>query len=95
MKEWNLLKMPRMPFTFEIGTVDQVFSPEEQKFTLRKGVREILDFSKIQLRASKEFSGNFLELNTIWNYDFVDEKGNFYHYYPTEEGVIITKWYKQ
>lgn len=95
MKEWNLLKMPRMPFTFQIGTVDQIFNPEEQKVTLRKGVREILDFSKIELRASKELSGKFLELNTIWNYDFVDEKGNIYHYYPTEEGVVITKWYEQ
>jgi hypothetical protein len=95
LREWNSLKIPRMPFTFQIGTVDRVFNPEEQKSTSRKGVREILDFSKIKLRRSKELPGKSLELNTIWNYDSIDEKGNLYHYYPTEEGVTIIKWYKQ
>jgi hypothetical protein len=71
-----------------------VFTPEEQKATLRKGEREISDFSKIRERAWKELPGKFWGPQ-IWDYEYVDEKGDFYHYWPIKEGIIITKWYKQ
>jgi hypothetical protein len=71
-----------------------VFSPEEQKATLRRGGRETPDYSKIKERAWKELPGKFWGPE-IWDYEYVDEKGNFYHYWPTKEGITITKWYKQ
>jgi hypothetical protein len=94
LKEELLLKKPSAPFTFQIGTADRMFTPEEQKATLRREGRETSDFSKIRERAWKELPGKFWGPE-IWDYEFVDEKGNFYLYWPTKEGIIITKWYKQ
>ena len=94
LKEELLLKAPSAPFTFHIGTSDRVFTPEEQKATLRRGGRETPDLSKIREWAWKELPGEFWGPR-IWNYEFIDEKGNFYHYWPIKEGIIITKWYKQ
>jgi hypothetical protein len=95
LKEWDLLRGSSAPFTFQIGTVERVFSLEEQEATLRRGGREAPDLSKLKQQAWKERPGKLLELNTIWNYDFVDEKGNFYRYWSTKDGITITKWYKQ
>jgi hypothetical protein len=95
LKEELLLKKPSATFTFQIGTTNRVFTPEEQKTTLRRGGREIPDLSKLKQQTWKQLPGKLLELNTIWNYDFIDEKANLYHYCPTKEGIVITKWYKQ
>lgn len=65
LKEELLLKKPYAPFTFQIGTADRVFSFEEQKRTLRKGVIK---------------TGGAREIALHWS---------------PEEGVTITKWYKQ
>ena len=94
VKEQVLLKGPYAPFTFQIGAADRVFNPEEQKATLRRGVRRTLDVSEIKEQAWKELPGEFWGAE-IWDYEYVDEKGDFYHYWPTKEGIIITKWYKQ
>jgi hypothetical protein len=94
LKEELLLKRPFAPFTFQIGTADRVFAPEEQKATLRRGVlRETPDLSKMLQdweRPSRLWGSHYM-----WNYDFVDGKGNFYRYWSTKEGITITKWYKQ
>jgi hypothetical protein len=37
LEEWDSLRGSSAPFTFQIGTADQVFTPEEQKATLRRG----------------------------------------------------------
>jgi hypothetical protein len=71
-----------------------VFTPEEQKTTLRRESREIPDMSEIKEQAWKKLPGEFWG-PMIWGYEYVDEKGNFYHYWPTKEGIIITKWYEQ
>ncbi|MGB2805145.1 MAG: hypothetical protein WBD64_09660 [Candidatus Zixiibacteriota bacterium] len=65
LKEELLLKKRYALFTFQIGTADRVFNPEEQKRTLRKGAVK---------------TGNARESTLHWS---------------PEEGVIVTKWYKQ
>lgn len=90
----RLLKKPYELFNFQIGTVDQVFTPGEQEATLQRGGREIPDFSKIKERAWKELPGKFWGPE-IWDYEYVNEEGEFYHYWPTKEGMTITKWSKQ
>jgi hypothetical protein len=95
LKEELLLKKPYAGYTFQIGTTDQVFTAEEQEATLRKEVRKIPNWSEIKKLRDLRPPGEGLELSHTWNRDFVDEKGNFYHYWPTKEGITITKWYKQ
>jgi hypothetical protein len=92
LKEWNLLKAPRVPFTVQIGTADRVFAPEEQKATLRRAVRPTPGMSELELQAWKELPGEFWGPE-IWNYQLIDETGNLYHYWPTREGIIMTRWY--
>ncbi|NIN01369.1 MAG: hypothetical protein GTO24_25740 [candidate division Zixibacteria bacterium] len=92
-EEERLLKRPYALFHFQIGTVDQLFTPEEQKASLGRGGRENSDFSKIRERAWKELPGKFWGPE-IWDYEYVDQKGDFYHYWPTKQGITITKWYK-
>jgi hypothetical protein len=95
LKEWDSLRGTSAPFAFQIGTSDRVFTFEEQKAALRRGVlHETTDTRKIKEQAWKEFSGKFWGLHSMWDYDFVDEKGNLYHFCSTKEGIIITKWYK-
>jgi hypothetical protein len=94
LKEWDSLRGTSAPFAFQIGTSDRVFTLEEQKATLRKGEREVFDFSQIRLQARKELP-TILPGLRMWHRDFVDEKGNSYLFWPTKEGIIITKWCKQ
>jgi hypothetical protein len=94
IKEQLLLKEPYGPFTFQIGTADRAFNSEEQKATLRRGVRKALDLSEVKRQAWQELPGEFWG-SQIWDYEYVDQDGNFYHYWPTKEGVIIAKWHKQ
>ena len=93
LKDELSLKKPSAPFTFQIGTADQVFSAEEQRASLRRGVREIPGMSELAERAWKEPPGKSWGPE-IWNHDIVDEKGNLYHYWRTKEGIIIVKWHK-
>ncbi len=92
--EETRIKGPILSFTFQIGITESVFTFEQQKRTLRTGVLEYSGFSKIKLRklgeSVREYWGP-----PMWNYDFVDEKGNFYQYWSTKEGITITKWYKE
>lgn len=95
LKEWDSLRGSSAPFAFQIGTADRVFTPEEQKATLRRGVlHETPDTRKIKEHAWKEFRGKFWGLHSMRDYDYVDEKGNLYHFCSTKQGIIISKWYK-
>lgn len=94
LEEWDSLRGTSAPYTFQIGTADRVFTPEEQNATLIKGGRETSDFSKIRLRARKELPAILPGLR-MRHRDFVDEKGNFYLCWPTKEEIMITKWCKQ
>jgi hypothetical protein len=88
------IKGPILSLTFQIGTTESVFTFEQQKSTLRTGVLEYSGLSKINLRKLGE---SFREYwgPPMWNNDFVDEKGNFYQFWSTNEGITITKWYKK
>lgn len=79
LKEDLSLKEPYAPFTFQIGTADRVFSPQEQEATLRRGVREIPGTSELAEQAWKEPPSKSWGPD-MWNYDIVDEKGDLYHY---------------
>ncbi len=94
LKEWDLLKTHRIPFTFQVGTLDRVFTFEEQKRTLKRGVIKSPKLSKIKVKRWDETKGQFWGPE-IWHYDFVDEKGNLYLYWSTKEGIIIGKCHKQ
>jgi hypothetical protein len=95
LKEELSLKRPYAGYTFQIGTWDLVFTPQQQEATLREGVREVSNWTEMKKLRDLKASGEGLELSNIWNRDFVDEKGDFYLYYPTTEGISITKWHKQ
>jgi hypothetical protein len=79
--------------TFQIGTVDQAFSAQQQKSTETRGSRTNRSAGKIGLDAwnpPDEAWGP-----EVWNPDYVDKRGHFYLYWPTAEGITITKWHKQ
>ena len=98
LKEWDLLRGSSAGFTFEIGTGDRMFTPEEQKSTLRRGPIKSSDLNKVALKAALEswrLPGEGLAVENVWNTSFVNNKGNFYRYWSTKEGIIITKWYKE
>ena len=98
LKEWSLSKKPRLPFTFQIGTTDRVFTAEEQRNTLKRGPIRRSKLSKVELAVALESwkpSGEGLAVENMWNSRFADEEGNFYRYWSTKEGITIIKWYKQ
>lgn len=71
-----------------------MFTPEQQKKTEISGSARKKAAGKVDLQDWEKQQGKFWGPE-IWNYDFVDEKGNFYHYWSTKEGITITKWFKQ
>jgi hypothetical protein len=80
--------------TFQFGTMQQAFTPEQQKKTETSGSVRKKELGKVDLQVWEKQRGMFWGPE-IWNYDFVDEKGNLYLYWSTKEGITITKWYKQ
>jgi hypothetical protein len=94
LKEEISLKRPYASFTFQVGTANRVFTPEEQKATLKRKGRETPDMSEVKLQAWKEPPGESWGPR-IWNFQLFDEKRNLYHYWRTKDGITITKWYKQ
>jgi hypothetical protein len=85
---------PPRRFTFQFGTTVELFTPEEQKLTLRRGTIKIHDLSKVAVPTWKPPAEGF-GLDYMRNTMLVDEKGNFYRYWSTKEGIIVTRWHKQ
>jgi hypothetical protein len=81
--------------TFQLGTTEQVFPPEQQQKTEITKTPKNNEPDTIKSRAWEVAKSSNLWGPEMWNYDFVDEKGSYYLYWSTKQGITITKWYKQ
>jgi hypothetical protein len=80
---------------FQIGTDEQVFTPEQQKSTEIITTQGNNKPSKIKNQAWEAAKSKNLWGSEMWNYDFVDDKGDYFLYYSTKDGVTIIKWQKE
>ena len=93
LKQDYRVKGSVLSLVFQIGTADSVFTSAEQQRTLRGGVMAIPDLGDIVLAEIEEPVGEPWGPR-IWNYEFVDERKNFYRYRSTRNGVHVIKWHK-
>jgi hypothetical protein len=88
------IKGPVLSIIFQIGTKDSVFTFEQQKHTLQYVFPENSNLSTYNIQLQQKPIGEFWG-PPMWIYDFVDEKGNHYHFWSTKEGITVTKLYKK
>jgi hypothetical protein len=93
-EEHSRLKSPQMEFSFQIGTEDQVYAPDQQKQTLKR-CSAGYEQPQIEFGNQEEVGGGMDVVDLyMWNHDFVDSKGNLYRFVSNKEGITITRWHK-